>query len=215
MYELILWMEDTTPYAEATLNGDVSIDLWCNDHSDLLYITGGETSEAVEAVRAAVGIAEIVRGGTTCVIVTESCLLDTGGGLLDEYVERHDCLLLSPIQYQQGGKRSRILALSSNRLSALYRSLSAEHDVTVERKREITKPTDQPPLLSLDGVLPTFTDRQREVLRAAHRMGYYAVPRETTTVEIAAEFDIDRRTAEHHLRHAENKLIDALIEHVA
>lgn len=208
-------MEDTSPYAGATRGGDVSIELWCNDHSDLLYVTGGEEDAAVEAVRSAVGIAEMVRDETTCLIVTESCLLDTVEGLLDEHVERHDCLLLSPIQYRQGEKRSRILALSSDQLSALYRSLSEEHSVTVERKQRISKPTHQPPLLSLNGVLPSFTDRQREVLRTAHRRGYYAVPRETTTTEIAEEFDIDRRTAEHHLRRAENKLIDALIEHIA
>lgn len=208
-------MEGSTPYARATVGGDVTIDLWCNDHSDLLYIGGDEDDAAVDAVRAAVGIAETVRAGTERIIITESCLLDAVEGLLDEHVERHDCLLLSPLQYRHGEKRSRIIALDPERLSALYRRLAEEHRVTVERKRRITKPTTHPPLLSLDGVLPTLTDRQREVLRTAHRMGYYAIPRETTTAEIAEEFGVDRRTAEHHLRRAENELVDTLVEYLS
>jgi predicted DNA binding protein len=52
-----------------------------------------------------------------------------------------------------------------------------------------------------------LTDRQREVLTAAHEAGYYTWPREITGEELADELDISSPTLHEHLRAAEQTLI--------
>ncbi|THE65684.1 bacterio-opsin activator [Salinadaptatus halalkaliphilus] len=55
------------------------------------------------------------------------------------------------------------------------------------------------------------TDRQRELLEAGLRMGYYEVPRECTLAELADSFDIDKATASTILRRGEASLLRAFL----
>lgn len=52
-----------------------------------------------------------------------------------------------------------------------------------------------------------LTDRQQEVIQTAFEMGYYEVPREATTSEIAAEVGVDPSTVTEHLQRAERNLL--------
>lgn len=52
-----------------------------------------------------------------------------------------------------------------------------------------------------------LTDRQREVLEAAVREGYLAVPRECTLAELAATLDVDKSTASTVLRRGQARLV--------
>lgn len=56
-----------------------------------------------------------------------------------------------------------------------------------------------------------LTDRQREALRAAHRAGYYDVPRTGTVADVADELDCSSSTAGAHLRKAESALVAAFL----
>lgn len=55
-----------------------------------------------------------------------------------------------------------------------------------------------------DGLL---TARQREVLEAAVRAGYFEVPRQSTLAEVAAGLDVDKSTASGVLRRAQGRLV--------
>lgn len=57
-----------------------------------------------------------------------------------------------------------------------------------------------------------LTDRQQEVLAAAHDAGYYESPREATGDEIAEGLDIAPPTFHQHLRAAERKLVAVFFE---
>lgn len=59
--------------------------------------------------------------------------------------------------------------------------------------------------------LDSLTDRQREVVRTAHELGYFEVPRSATPEDVAAELDIDPSTAGEHLRRAQANLMDHLL----
>lgn len=59
--------------------------------------------------------------------------------------------------------------------------------------------------------LDSLTDRQHEVLETAYQLGYYDVPRESSTVEVAAELDVDDSTVAEHLQRAEHNLLRALL----
>jgi len=80
--------------------------------------------------------------------------------------------------------------------------------VVSSRERDGEVPADQRP----EGILDALTGRQREVLEAAYRAGYYDWPRESTAEEVAASMDLTRPTLHGHLRKAERALLSRLLD---
>ena len=58
-----------------------------------------------------------------------------------------------------------------------------------------------------------LTDRQLELVETAAELGYYAVPREASLADVAAEVDVARSTASTVLRRAESNVMQALVGH--
>jgi predicted DNA binding protein len=56
-----------------------------------------------------------------------------------------------------------------------------------------------------------LTNRQLELVETAAELGYYAVPREASLEEVAAEVDVARSTASTVLRRAESNVMQALV----
>jgi predicted DNA binding protein len=61
-----------------------------------------------------------------------------------------------------------------------------------------------------DATVSALTDRQREVLRAARRLGYYEIPREAGVRAVAEAVDCAPGTAAEHLQKAEANVIHRL-----
>jgi hypothetical protein len=59
--------------------------------------------------------------------------------------------------------------------------------------------------------LSALTAKQNGVLRLAHTMGYYEVPRRTSTEDLARLLRMDKGTVGEHLRRAEKRVFDALL----
>lgn len=212
MYKAVFRITGSGPYARATAQNDTEIELWCNNHCDLLHLTGEHTEDVLARVEAEVGVRERIDNGTDQVIITKACLKEHGSDYIESYLAKHDCLLLPPLRYEKGAKIVRVLALDSANLTAFYRDVTAAQQVTVESKQELGSVASETPLMSIESALPTLSARQREVFLLAHERGYYEIPRRTTTTEIADEVGVGRRTVEHHLRRAEQKFADMLVE---
>ncbi|AFZ71395.1 helix-turn-helix domain-containing protein [Natronobacterium gregoryi] len=212
MYEATFVVADSSVYTDPTEDADCRVELWCNEHSDLLYATGSRLEPLLSRVRDTVGIEEQVEGNGEAVVITSSCFKEHDETHVDRYLETHNCLLVPPLRYEDGRKQCRILALDPSSLTDLYVDLlEDDFALDVRSKREITIPSHSSPLSTLDDALPELTDRQREVLSLAVERGYYELPRETTTRELAGDFDLSRRTVEDHLRRAERKLLTTLV----
>lgn len=214
MYQADFRIDGDGPYERATAAGDTEIELWCNDHCDLLVVAGDGDERVVDHIRSAVGVRQSIDDGDGRLVVTEGCLKRHRDDYVERYLAAHDCLALPPLRYEGGEKVVRVLALDSANLTDFYRDVAADHAVTVDSKRRLAGASADAPLVSLDAFLPTLSPRQREVFLAAHRRGYYELPRETTTAEVAGVVGVERRTAEHHLRRAEQKLADALVDYL-
>jgi len=104
----------------------------------------------------------------------------------------------------------RVFSFVENQLSELYHALNADYEIDVGSIREL-KTVEQYPAFIFNNDLPDFSQRQREVLKLGFEMGYYERPRATTTNEISDQLDIARRTLEGHLRRAEEKAIESII----
>lgn len=59
--------------------------------------------------------------------------------------------------------------------------------------------------------LDHLTARQQEVIRTAYALGYYDVPRETSTEGVAEALDLDPSTVSEHLQRAEQNLVDDIL----
>jgi predicted DNA binding protein len=68
--------------------------------------------------------------------------------------------------------------------------------------------------MSADTVLSGLTEKQMEAVPAAHRHGYYNLPRAADVKAIAAKEKIPRTTFQEHLMKAENKLVNALVPNI-
>lgn len=78
-------------------------------------------------------------------------------------------------------------------------------------KRELAAGDGETPLPP-DAELEALTDRQREVLEAAYRAGYFEWPRDSTAEELADSLDITSATLHGHLRKAEATLVDTFFD---
>lgn len=214
MYETTLRIDHTSPYADVTAERDAHVEMWCNQYCDLVYVRGGNVETPVERFRESIGIRDIVYRDDEAMLITEECLLEYRDDLLEGYLEPHQCLSLPPLTYSDGALFARILALTEEQLTGAYHDIRRDHAVTVEAKREISAVSSDVPILMLDTALPTLSDGQRRALSLAVEAGYYEIPRETTTEEIATEMGVSRRTFEEHLRRAENKIVKDLLQYL-
>lgn len=83
--------------------------------------------------------------------------------------------------------------------------------VRVLSKRERTGPVEATEALPEE--LPgDLTDRQREVLEAAYRAGYFNWPRDSNAEEVAESLGISSATLHSHLRKAEGRLLTELFD---
>ena len=192
-------------YAAATAATDVRMELWCNEHCDLLQLRGADADSVLAAIDDQVGVRERVAEADSTLAVTAACLRTEAEGGVEDVLAAHGCLLVPPLTYADGEKHVRVLALDPAALTEVYHDLRERYDVTVADKREVSAPAPDAP-----GVAePSLTARQAAVLRAAVDDGYYEVPRGTTTGELAERFGLARSTLEEHLRRAEGKVTQA------
>lgn len=221
MHEATFHIRGGIPYEEATRNRDISIELWCNNHCDLLYVKGGVTDEVRNEIVETVGIEhssskqpgieETVEGDGEQVIITSECLRPHTENNIESYLAEHDCLLLPPLRYERGGKVVQVITLDPENMTRFYQDIQESFHVEVQSKREINAISQDRPMLSVESLVPDLSERQQEAILMAWQAGYYEIPRETTTEKLATRMDVDRRTFEEHLRLAEHKFVGALV----
>jgi predicted DNA binding protein len=224
MHEATFHIRGGVPYEEATRNRDVSIELWCNNHCDLLHVQGDMMTEIRDEIASTVGIQhsmdsspgidETVDGNGDQIIITSECLRPHTENNIESYLAKHDCLLLPPLRYERGGKVVRVITLDPENMTRFYQDIQESFRVDVQSKREIDAISQEQPMLSVESLVPDLSERQQEAIKMAWEAGYYEIPRETTTEKLATRMDIDRRTFEEHLRLAEKKFIGALVKRV-
>lgn len=108
----------------------------------------------------------------------------------------------TPMEFVDGGVRATLIGEQETLREAL-------DDVPEGVKVDVRRVGEYSP--QDDRVLSNLTERQREVLRVAARLGYYDVPRSATHDEVAEALGCAPSTASEHLRKIESKIVGTLV----
>jgi PAS domain S-box-containing protein len=110
-----------------------------------------------------------------------------------------------------GEVRLRVSVPQSADPEAVVADVRAVRDVELVAQREVQR--DEPSDAEFRvGVEDRLTDRQLEVLEAAYVSGFFDWPREQTGEEVADVLDVSPPTFHQHLRVAQRKLVDVLLD---
>lgn len=127
------------------------------------------------------------------------------GDVLDRYAGK--TFLNSDIRFTDSGL-SLTLVTSQDTIDEITKELNERHDVGNPwcEIKYVNRYSGRANLLG------PLTDRQQEVLKAAHAMGYYDIPRQTTSEELAEHLDLEKSTVLEHLRRAEHNLVNHIFD---
>lgn len=146
-------------------------------------------------------------------------VFDHGGGSVYRYsrepqgcacdlIERHGCPVRSA-SIRQGVLVVSFFAPTAEVLRTVVTDLrDATGDVSV---RQLTQPSAGDEDVAVFD-RSALTDRQREVLRTAHDMGYFSHPRDASARDVADEVGICISTFTEHLAAAQRKLMTAVVD---
>ena len=87
------------------------------------------------------------------------------------------------------------------------------YDAELVSKHEVERPVQTVDAFH-DGIESQLTDKQKAALRHAFFGGYFSWPRDATAEDIADTMDISSPTFHYHLRHAQQTLIEAYLQHL-
>lgn len=174
------------------------------DGADPAQVVEFASGDAVDGIEEARSLATTEDGGLVELVVADGCparfLAEEGA--MPTSVEGTPC-----------GAKIVAEVMPADDPGDIVDAFVEEHAVELVAKRTLPEPT---PLLDESdlqtAILERLTNRQQEVLYAAHEAGYYQRPRRKTGEEIAAELDISPTTFQQHIRAAERKLVTFLVE---
>lgn len=179
-----------------------------SDGSTLHYLTltGDADVEALSSLAAVESARAIVErdGGTLVEVRSDeetlpSRVADLGGGL--RRLVADDGALEVVVELAPGADVREFVET--------LRETYPDTQLGAKRTRERAVETHRAFRATLEDAL---TDRQFEVLRTAYLSGYFAWPRERNGQEIAASLDVAQPTFARHLRVAEQKLLERLLD---
>lgn len=123
-------------------------------------------------------------------------------------VPGHDCPVRD-VRAESGTLLVAFVVPGVETLRAIVSDLQSVCDSVRVRRLTRSSVDDQPTLMFVNRA--AFTDRQYEVLRTAHEMGYFARPRETDSAAVARELGISVPTFSEHLAVTQEKLLEQIL----
>lgn len=135
---------------------------------------------------------------------------ERGRGCPCESIETFDCPIID-IHTRDGYLYLVFHAVDMGNLQNVMMTLQERYsEVDVRRLLRSEHERKEDTLVFLDR--SRLTDRQREVLETAHRMGYFEHPKDANAGEVAQALDITTATFTEHLSAAQSKLLDAVLD---
>ena len=193
-----------------------SVFIWCNRENDVLEVVVRNPEEyplVVEEIRAG-HVKDVIEE-----IVDEQRLylnVSVCQCMKQDTIVRHigklNILNIFPNMIENGWAYYRLIVFRHRDLEELLTRLEKwGWHYKILRKTPFDGFVSSSLTMSADAMFSGLTEKQMEAILAAHRNGYYNLPRAADVKAIAAKKQVPRTTFQEHLMKAENKLVSTLI----
>lgn len=125
------------------------------------------------------------------------------GSLLSDHIERGDGYIVSPFGFHEG--RFKIAFLGNQKQIQKFLGRIEEHRLSY-RVVSVMDASFSP-----DSPLGSLTEKQRNVLVSAYRLGYYDVPRKLDSDQLANKLNLVNSTVVEHIRKAEKRMLAEML----
>ena len=129
-------------------------------------------------------------------------------------VANADFVPVEPV-YIKGGFEHWTVMAREEQFGERIHALQRDFEVEIEGIDGFSSETDVACVGPIDRIDLSLSTRQTECLLTAYDAGYYRWPRETTATEVAARLGISNPTFLEHLRLAEEKLMNVVLEELS
>jgi len=223
MYEIELRFQHSCPYSNLSRKFPTSrLSLWDNLHKEFLEVRSNNRREWPDLNRGIVALArdkgsKILRkstDGRSYQFVVMTCACERNGTTLD-WVMESDCLFIPPILIHGGHETYHVVGFDRGSAARLLVRFREKGRADIASMKEVDLRTlDQASFMPLIDPLSAMTPMQANALATSMAMGYYRLPRRTSTGKIAASLKVPRTTFQEHRKKAESKLMAALTPYV-
>jgi len=224
MYELAFRFQHACAFNDLSRKfPSVRIALWDNYQREFLEVRSNHKKEWAKINRELVAFAEKkgsrilkkISGPKSYQVLVMTCACERTGSTPYDMVMGSDCLFVPPITLFQGWETYHAVAFDKVSVSKLLRKFGERGVVElVEKKRVESDALYQSSVVPLFDPLSDLTAMQLNALVTSTALGYYRLPRRTSTGKIAAALKIPRTTFQERRKKAESKLMAALTPYV-
>jgi predicted DNA binding protein len=223
MYEITLRFQHQCPYSDLSRRFPrARISLWDNLHREFLDARSDNPKDWPRMNRELESLAKnkgsrILRktsDGKSYQFQIMTCACERKGSTLD-MVMQSDCLFVPPIKFEEGWETYHIVGFDKGAPARLLEKFGAKGEAEIASQKDIEiESFDQSSVMPLMDPLSGMTSMQLNALATSMALGYYRLPRRTSTGKIAASLKVPRTTFQEHRKKAESKLMAALAPYV-
>ena len=223
MYEIELKFQHRCPFSDLSRKfPSARLSLWDNLQKEFLDVRSNNRGDWPRLNREIMTLARdkgsrILRkstDGRSYQFVIMTCACERKGTTLD-WVMESDCLFIPPIQIHGGRETYHVVGFDRGAARRLLARFRDRGSADIESLKEVDLRTlDQASFMPLLDPLSAMTPMQASALATSMAMGYYLLPRRTSTGKIAASLKVPRTTFQEHRKKAESKLMAALTPYV-
>ena len=207
------WIDLTRKFSSA------SVFIWCNRENDVIEIVVRNPEEyplAVEEIRTLHirDIIEEIADEQRLYLNVHRCHCMKEDTIV-RHIGRLNILNIFPNMVENGWAYHRLIVFRHENLEVLLERFEKwGWYYKILRKTPFDGFVSRSLTMSADALFSGLTEKQMEAVLAAHRYGYYNLPRAADVKAIASKEEVPRTTFQEHLMKAENKLVSALIPNI-
>ncbi len=215
LYQLSLKIQHGCDYSLfSSKHPGIRLRLWCNYQEDILEIIGSSPNN-FEKVKADVDSLGLIMKktdlGESIHVIVRKCVCQESKDSPCCVYDSLNVLVIPPVEIIDGVERVQVL-LFQDVVSTLLENLKGVCKAELVNIQPIqSHDTPYPLLMPSEKFQRILSERQLEALTLAAKHGYYAIPRQIKTEQLANQMGISRRTFIEHLHKAEGKIVHALV----
>jgi hypothetical protein len=220
LYEVALKVTFKSFWPELTRRfPSTSVFIWCNRENDVVEVVVRNPEDyplVMKEVSAhpIMDVIEEVSDNHRFYLSVSECRCMNQDTII-RHIGKLDILNIFPNMVENGWVYHRLIVFRHEDLKELLeRFEKRDYFYKILRKVPLDGFVASSVTMSADALLSGLTEKQMEAILAAHRYGYYKLPRDADVQRIAAKQKVPRTTFQEHLKKAENKLVTALVPHI-